>query len=95
MFARAQIFYFHLRPFIAEQDRDAGAELLGGLELFADLRGTQRIIDAITAVPQGLELGERVGAALENARCACQSAAFISPRNDGSAVIFYLEPGSN
>ena len=63
LLARRQVFHFHLRPFVAEENRNARAELLGGLKLFANLRGSQRKIDAITAVAQRLNLRERVGAA--------------------------------
>src|SRR2546423_1473279 len=59
-----EILHRDLRPFIAEEDRDASAELLRGLELFADLCGRERVIDAIAAIAQRLDLRQRIEPAL-------------------------------
>src|SRR6266478_6771475 len=63
LLAGGHIFYFQLWPFVSEQHRNMGAELLGGLELLADLFARQRVIDAVAAVAEVLNLPERVGAA--------------------------------
>ena len=62
--ARPEILQFHLRPFVAEQDCDPGAELFRDLELFSDFRRRQGIIDAITSIAQRLNVRERIRAAL-------------------------------
>lgn len=64
LLARAQFFYLHQRPLVAEEEGNARAELLGGLELLPDLRGGERIIDTETGIAQGLDLREGSGAAL-------------------------------
>src|SRR5947207_14788701 len=59
-----QILYFYLRPFVAVKKRDPRAGVFGGLKLFGHLVGGERIVDAITAIAQLLNLLERVSATL-------------------------------
>src|SRR2546423_8130913 len=44
LLASRKILHRDLRPFVAEENGDAGTELFGRLELFADLRGRERVI---------------------------------------------------
>ena len=54
-FARGEGFDFHLRPFVADEDGEARAELFGGLELFADFGGGEREIDALSGFAELLD----------------------------------------
>src|SRR5262245_14619161 len=63
-FARSQVFYFHLRPFIPEQQCNPCPKLLGGLKLFADLFGCEWIIYAVPTVAKLLNLGKSIASAL-------------------------------
>ena len=57
------VFHLHLRPLVPEQKRDARTQIFGGLELPGDFRWRERVIDAVAAVAQLLDLCERVGTA--------------------------------
>ena len=54
---------FHLWPFVSVQKRDARTQFFGGLELPGDFRWRKRVIDAVFAVAQLLDLCERIGTA--------------------------------
>ena len=57
------ILDFHLRPLISIKKRDARAQIFGGLELPGDFGWRERVIDAVAAVAQLLDLCQRVGTA--------------------------------
>jgi len=59
-----EILHFHLWPFVAEQNRARGAELFGGLKLFADLGRRERVVHAVTPIAECLDLRESVAATL-------------------------------
>jgi hypothetical protein len=60
----SHILDFHLRPLISIEKRDARAQIFGGLELPGDFGLRERVIDAVAAVTQLLDLCERIGTAL-------------------------------
>ena len=64
LLTRCHILHFHLRPLISIKKRDARAQIFGRLELPGDFRWRERVIDAVAAVAQLLDLCERVGTAL-------------------------------
>src|SRR6516162_4447951 len=61
LLASRHILDFQLWPFVSEQHRNKGAELLGGLELLSDSFARQRVIDAVATVAKLLNLFQRVG----------------------------------
>src|SRR5882672_11182654 len=61
---RGEVFYFHLRPLVAVKKRDPRPDVFGTLKLFSHLVACERVIDAITAVAQFLNLLEGIAAAL-------------------------------
>src|SRR6266699_814627 len=60
LFARGQVLYFDLWPFVSVEKRKRSACLFGGLKLSGDLCCRQRIIDAVAAISKLLDLGEGV-----------------------------------
>src|SRR5438067_13831223 len=50
LLTRCHILDFHLRPLISIKERDARAQIFGGLELPGDFGWRERVIDAIAAV---------------------------------------------
>ena len=54
------ILDFHLRPFISIKKRHARAQIFGRLELPGDFGWRERVIDAVAAVAQLLDLGARI-----------------------------------
>ena len=58
-----QVLYFHLRPFVAVEQRDRRAQIFGGLKLFRDFCGSEWVIDTVTILAKPLNVRERIGAA--------------------------------
>ena len=61
-FPTRQGLNFYFGPFIAEKQSDARAELLGSLELFADLGRREGVIDAIATIAENLDLSDGIRA---------------------------------
>ena len=60
LLAADEIFHSHLRPFVAENDGQARAALLGQSELTRHFRRRQGVIDSISAITQLLHHGNGI-----------------------------------
>src|SRR5690242_3252621 len=63
LLTRSHILYLYLRPLISVKKRDARAQVFSRLELPGYFGWRERVIDAVAAVAQLLNLCERVGPA--------------------------------
>ena len=64
LLAADEIFYSHLRPFVAENDGQARAALLGQSELARYFRRRQGVIDSVSAITQLLHHGNGISTLL-------------------------------